>query len=116
LYADGAVEHYANCYEQDEVLRGAVADYSAGAAEDWDAQQEDEKKGRKMQVPVCVLYSKRLGMMHGGNIEAIWKQWTNPDVRLDVHVMPSGVGHYLPEEAPQETNEHIVQFLRGLGL
>ncbi|KAI1120788.1 Alpha/Beta hydrolase protein [Nemania abortiva] len=116
LFADGAVEHYAKCYEQDEVLYGAVADYSAGAAEDWDAQQEDIKEGRKVQVPLVVLYSEGLSKMHGGEVEAIWKQWTSSDVKLDVVAMPSGVGHYIPEEAPQETNQHIVSFLKELGL
>ncbi|TGJ80308.1 hypothetical protein E0Z10_g8454 [Xylaria hypoxylon] len=115
LYADGAVEHYASCYERDEVLRGAAADYSAGAAEDWDAQQEDIKEGRKMQVPVVVLYSEGLGKMNG-DIEAIWKQWTSPSAKLSVHVLQGGVGHYIPEEAPEETNKHIVEFLKELGL
>ncbi|KAI0105707.1 Alpha/Beta hydrolase protein [Nemania sp. FL0031] len=116
LFADGAVEHYAKCYEQDEVLRGAVADYSAGAAEDWDAQQDDIKEGRKVQVPLVVLHSEGLGKMHEGNVEAIWKQWTNPDVKLDVYAMPPGIGHYIPEEAPEETNQHIIKFLKELGL
>ncbi|KAI1420711.1 Alpha/Beta hydrolase protein [Xylaria sp. FL1777] len=115
LYADGAVEHYVRCYEQDEVIRGAVADYSAGAAEDWDAQQEDIKEGRKIQVPVVVLYCEGLGKMHS-DVEAIWKQWASPSAKLDVHAIKGGVGHYLPEEAPEETNKHIVEFLKGLGI
>ncbi|KAI8627008.1 Alpha/Beta hydrolase protein [Xylariaceae sp. FL1651] len=115
LYADGAVEHYAACYEREEVIRGAAADYSAGAAEDWDAQQEDIKRGRKTQVPVVVLYSERLGKMHG-DVEAIWRKWANPYMQLDVHAIGNGVGHYLPEEAPEETNQHIMKFLERLGL
>ncbi|KAI0869128.1 Alpha/Beta hydrolase protein [Hypoxylon argillaceum] len=115
LSADGAVDHYARCYEQDEVIHGAVADYSAGAAEDWDTQQEDIKEGRKVQVPTVVLYSEGLGRMHG-DVEAIWKQWTSPGVKLAVHAMPSGVGHHLAEEAPQETNRHILDFLKELNL
>ncbi|TRX94087.1 hypothetical protein FHL15_005165 [Xylaria flabelliformis] len=116
FFADGAGEHYARCYERDEVIRGAAADYSSGAAEDWDAQQEDIKEGRKMQVPVVVLYSEGLDKMHDGNVEAIWKQWTSSDANLHVYAMQSGVGHYIPEEAPEATNKHIVSFLEGLGL
>ncbi|KAI0437341.1 Alpha/Beta hydrolase protein [Xylaria telfairii] len=115
LYADGAVEHYARYYEQDEVIRGAAADYSSGAAEDWDAQQEDIKERRKIQVPTVVLYCDVLGKMHG-DVEAIWKQWTSPDVKLQVYAMQGGVGHYLPEEAPEATNKHVLSFLEGLGL
>lgn len=116
LYADGAVEHYAKCYEQDEVILGAVADYSAGAAEDWDAQQEDLKEGRKIQVPVLsVLYCEGLSKMNG-DVEGIWKQWANADVKVEAHLIGGGVGHYLPEEAPEQTNKHIVDFLEGLGL
>ncbi|RWA05491.1 hypothetical protein EKO27_g9607 [Xylaria grammica] len=116
LYAGGAVEHYARCYEQDEVIRGAMADYSAGAAEDWDAQQEDIKEERKIDVPLVVLYCEGLGKMHGGDVEAIWKRWAGPGAKLSVHAVQGGVGHYLPEEAPEETNKHIVEFLKGLGL
>ncbi|KAI1756007.1 Alpha/Beta hydrolase protein [Xylaria castorea] len=116
LFADGAVEHYARCYEREEVIRGAAADYSSGAAEDWDAQQEDIREGRKIQVPVVVLYSEGLGKLQSDDVEAIWKQWTSPDVNLHVYAMQGGVGHYLPEEAPEATNKHIVGFLEGLGL
>ncbi|KAI0805181.1 Alpha/Beta hydrolase protein [Xylaria sp. FL0064] len=116
LFADGAIEHYAKCYVQDEVIRGAAADYSAGAAEDWDAQQEDIKEGRKLQVPVVVLHCEGLSKMHGDNVEEIWKQWASPSAKLSVHPMLGGVGHYLPEEGPEETNKHILSFLNELGL
>lgn len=113
--ADDAIEHYARCYERDEVIRGGAADYSAGAAEDWDAQQEDIKNERKIQVPTVVLYCEGLRQMHG-DVEAIWKQWASPKANIRVHALQGGVGHYLPEEAPEETNKHIVEFLQGLGL
>ncbi|KAI1178884.1 Alpha/Beta hydrolase protein [Nemania sp. FL0916] len=115
LYADGAVEHYVACYEREEVVRGAVADYSAGAAEDWDAQREDLEKGRKIHVPVTVLHCEGLESMHG-DVEAVWKQWAGEGARLEVHKVGGGVGHYLPEEAPEETNRYILDFLKGLGL
>ncbi|KAI0522129.1 Alpha/Beta hydrolase protein [Xylaria bambusicola] len=115
LYADGAVEHYVKCYEQDEVIRGAVADYSAGAAEDWDAQQDDIRNEQKIQTPTVVLYCEGLGTMHR-DVEAVWKQWVDPSAKLAVHALQGGVGHYLPEEAPEETNKHIMEFLEALGL
>ncbi|KAI1203587.1 Alpha/Beta hydrolase protein [Nemania serpens] len=115
LYADGAVEHYARCYERDEVMRGAAADYAAGAAEDWDVSRDEIREGRKVRVPAVVLYCEGLGAMHG-DVEAVWKQWASPDVRLDVHAVRGGAGHYLPEEAPEETNRYIVDFLKELGL
>ncbi|KAK5627061.1 hypothetical protein RRF57_002776 [Xylaria bambusicola] len=115
LYADDAVEHYVRCYEQDEVIRGAAADYGAGAAEDWDAQQDDIKNEQKIQVPTVVLYCEGLGTMHG-DVETVWKQWVNPSAKLAVYALRGGVGHYLPEEAPDETNKHIMEFLQGLAL
>ncbi|KAI0975690.1 Alpha/Beta hydrolase protein [Xylaria arbuscula] len=115
LYAGGAVEHYAKCYAQDEVINGAAADYSAGAAEDWDATQEDIKEGRKVNIPLVVLHCEGLSSMHS-DVETVWKQWTGPDAKLRVHALLGGVGHYLPEEAPEETNKYIVGFLDELGL
>ncbi|KAI0390481.1 Alpha/Beta hydrolase protein [Xylariaceae sp. FL0594] len=113
--ADGALEHYAACYDREEVIRGAAADYAAGAAEDWDAQREDLREGRRVQVPVRVLHCERLQKMHGGDMEAVWRPWVAPGVKLDVRLVPD-VGHYLPEEAPDEVNRHILEFLEELGV
>ncbi|KAI1328198.1 Alpha/Beta hydrolase protein [Xylariaceae sp. FL0255] len=115
LFAGDALEHYAAYYEVDEVIKGAAADYSAGAAEDVDAQAEDLKEGRKAQVPVVVLYSQRIADAHG-DVDAVWRRWVSSDVKLECHLVGGGAGHYLPEEAPEVVNDHIANFLVSLGV
>ncbi|KAI1343423.1 Alpha/Beta hydrolase protein [Xylariaceae sp. FL0016] len=119
LFADGAADHYARMYEQEHVIVGGAADYAAGAGEDWDAEQRDLETGRKIGVPTCVLFSERnVGGMHGGpkGVREIWAKWVHEGVRLEVHGIGGDIGHYLPEEAPQEVNGHIVKFLESLGV
>ncbi|KAI1631879.1 Alpha/Beta hydrolase protein [Biscogniauxia mediterranea] len=117
VYADGAVEdHYAALYERDAVIEGAAADYGAGAAEDWDEEMRDRELGRRIGVPTYVVYSERnLGRMHG-DVKKIWREWVREDVAFEVHGVGNGIGHYLPEEAPDEINAHIFRFLESLGV
>ncbi|KAI1502009.1 Alpha/Beta hydrolase protein [Biscogniauxia marginata] len=117
LYADGAVEgHYAADYARDAVIEGAAADYAAGAAEDWDEEVRDRELGRRVGVPTYVVFSERnLGRMHG-DVAKIWREWVRDDVALEVHGIGDGIGHYLPEEAPEAVNAHIFKFLESLGL
>ncbi|KAI0017876.1 Alpha/Beta hydrolase protein [Xylariomycetidae sp. FL0641] len=113
LFADGAVDHYARLYARESVLEGARADYCAGAAEDWEADKADVEAGRKIEIPTVVLYSARnLGAMHG-DVEAIWRRYASD---LKVHAIGDDVGHYLPEEAPDEINAHIERFLNDLNV
>ncbi|KAI5921781.1 Alpha/Beta hydrolase protein [Camillea tinctor] len=116
LHSHGAVEEYAAAYEREEVIAGAGADYGAGAAEDWDEEVRDRELGRRIGVPTCVVYSERnLGRMHG-DVGKIWREWVSEDVPFEVHGVGGGIGHYLPEEAPEEINAHIFKFLESLGL
>ncbi|KAI0469659.1 Alpha/Beta hydrolase protein [Xylariaceae sp. FL0804] len=118
LFADGAADHYARMYGQEHVVAGGSADYSAGAAEDWDAEQADLEIGRKIGVPTCVLFSERnVGGMHGvQGVREIWARWVHQGVRLECHGIGGNVGHYLPEEAPEEIKRHIFEFLESLGV
>ncbi|KAI0600749.1 Alpha/Beta hydrolase protein [Biscogniauxia sp. FL1348] len=116
VYSDGAVDHYAALYERDPVIEGAVADYGAGVAEDWDEEVRDRELGRRIGVPTYVVYSERnLGRMHG-DVKKIWREWVFEDVAFEAHGVGNSIGHYLPEEAPEEINAHIFRFLESLGV
>lgn len=114
LHADDSLSHYSAAYEREDVIRGAALDYKAGADEDWLAEVADRKARRKISIPTCVLYSEwKLGKLV--DVEKGWGECVDARV-LEVHGIGGDVGHYLPEEAPEETNAHIAKFLAGLGL
>ncbi|ORY67474.1 Alpha/Beta hydrolase protein [Pseudomassariella vexata] len=114
FFADGAVEHYSELYQQDKVNEGAALDYKAGSEEYWEREVEDRRLGRKVGVRTWVVYSERnLRAMH--DVPKVWKEWVEQGM-LELHGIGEGVGHYLPEEAPGEVNRYIEEFLKGLGL
>jgi hypothetical protein len=97
--SDDAVGVYTRQFANPECVRGACADYAAAAGEDVREQEEDQREGRKVAVPVCVVYSKRnLGRMH--DVEGVWRAWIQEGTRVRFEGVGEGVGHYLPEEAP----------------
>ncbi|KAI7695764.1 hypothetical protein KC322_g10017, partial [Hortaea werneckii] len=67
----------------------------------------DQARGKKIKVPTMVLYSaSNLGQMH--NVEALWKNWVDGDLKCVA--LGDEVGHYLPEEAPEQTAKLIADF------
>ncbi|KAK0625014.1 Alpha/Beta hydrolase protein [Bombardia bombarda] len=80
MTADDAVEGvYARLFEKEETVRGSCEDYKAGAKEEVDEQVEDQEKGRKLDVPVLVMFSEA-GLGRGIDVGAVWRGWEAWDV------------------------------------
>ena len=74
-------------------------------------QEDDQAKGRRIEVPTLVLWSlARLGKMMG-NVGESWKPWVKEGVPLKAIGCGDNVGHYLPEEATDVVYNAIVDFL-----
>jgi len=103
-----AIEHYAQNFSSPDTIKGSCADYRAGATVDVDEQSNDVKEGRKIKVSLLVLYSARnLGGTH--DVLGIWKRWS--DSVVDAIGIEDDIGHFLPEEAPEVTVEHILRWI-----
>jgi pimeloyl-ACP methyl ester carboxylesterase len=95
-----AVEIYAHQFSNPECVRGACADYAAASEIDVEEQESDQKEGRKVGKPVCVVFSRgNLGRMH--DVEGVWKEWISVGTKVRFEGVGEGYGHYLPEEAPE---------------
>lgn len=105
---------YATFFSQDHVLQASCEDYYHGATTDVQMQEEDQKHGRKIQVPLFVLYSE--GMI-GKKYEfpEVWREWVGEGVRIDHHALGEGIGHFGAEEAPEECAKVIGDWLKDLG-
>ena len=95
----------------ESVVRASCQDYRAGAFEDNDLQREDQRSGRKISIPTLVVYSE---VFIGGayDVEPIWRDWLEEGVRLEVQKIGDGTGHFIAEEAPEETAEIVNAWLR----
>ncbi|KAK3703919.1 hypothetical protein LTR37_014137 [Vermiconidia calcicola] len=82
LKENQAWDHYCTQFSNPECIAGSCADYKSGAMDEPKEQESDQKEGKKVKMPICVLYSAtNLGRMH--DVPEIWKQWA--DGELETH-------------------------------
>lgn len=55
-----------------------------------------------------MLWGQSGGIAHWDPLR-VWKEWAD-----DVHGGPIEAGHFLPEEAPQETADQLIGFLTSV--
>ncbi|KAL2060884.1 hypothetical protein VTL71DRAFT_8936 [Oculimacula yallundae] len=107
-----AWEVYQSHFTRQSVVEASCDDYRAGAEEDVVAQEEDQKAGRKMDCPVLKVYSELfLGKKY--DMRAVWEEFMGQGT-LEMVSIGNGAGHYVAEEAPEETAEAIVRFYERL--
>jgi hypothetical protein len=104
-----AVEVYAGAFRAESVIRATCDDYRAGAKEDSQLREEDQKEGRNLESDFLVLFSK--GYLGGWyDVEEVWSEWMGGNGKLEVHEIEGGVGHFLAEEDPEETARLVRSF------
>src|SRR5215213_7205792 len=90
-YAD-----YQHCFGE-ATIHAICEDYRAAAGIDCEHDEADRGR-RKIGCPVLALWGKRAQLEQWYDVLAIWRDWAN-----DVSGRAIDCGHYLPEEAPEET-------------
>jgi haloacetate dehalogenase len=67
--------------------------------------EADRKAGRKVGCPLLVLWGAKshTGTVHG-DVLAVWR-----DYATEVTGGPIDCGHYVPEEAPEETLRRLLR-------
>lgn len=104
-----ALEDYRTAFDDENVRHAICEDYRAGATTDETDDLADRKIGRKIDIPVLVLWEE--GRRYGGGREPlnIWADWTK-------HAEGKGVsgGHLLPETAAPALLDALHSFLGKL--
>ncbi|WP_027582417.1 alpha/beta hydrolase [Bradyrhizobium sp. Ai1a-2] len=101
-----AVEHYLHSLEDPRRIHAICEDYRAGAYADFEHDEADLTAGRKIEVPLYVIWgTKGIASSAGTPIE-VWKRWAT-------NVTGSAVdaGHFMCEENPHDTSQALLDFL-----
>jgi len=89
-----------------EVVRAMLEDYRAGLTVDRADEEADRAAGRRLTMPLLVLWSLRddLEQLFGDPV-AIWRPWA-----VDVRGHGIRSGHHVAEEAPEELAGALREF------
>ncbi|MDQ0316733.1 alpha/beta fold hydrolase [Amorphus orientalis] len=104
-FDERALAHYRAFYKQTERMHATCEDYRAGATADWDDDRADQEAGRKIAAPTLVLWGSHGIPGHGIGPLRIWEDWAE---NVEGHEIESG--HFLCEEAPDETLAALLLF------
>ncbi|MCL0099876.1 alpha/beta hydrolase [Dehalococcoidia bacterium] len=106
---DEAYGEYLRCFQDRETIRATCGDYRAI---ELDLIHDEEDRGTKLSCPVLVLWAanmpKRPGWQTGRKLNILdsWRERT-----VSVRGRSIQCGHFLPEEAPLQTANEIIEFL-----
>jgi haloacetate dehalogenase len=104
-----AVADYLAAARATETIHAMCEDYRAGATYDFELDEADRAEGRRIACPLLVLWGARNDLEElFGDPLAIWRDWAD-----DVRGRALDCGHYLAEEAPEETYAELRAFFAG---
>ncbi len=95
---------YWRCYQNPETIRAICEDYRAGVSIDFQMDKSDLGV-RKIACPMLVLWGTQSWQTLGWDFLAIWREWAE-----DVRGRGIDSGHFLAEEAPEETYAELRAF------
>jgi haloacetate dehalogenase len=105
-FAEEIRAEYIGKFTKPDTVHAICEEYRAAATLDYEHDETDRGR-RRITCPTLVLWS------HSGSVAAwyepleVWRQWAN-----EVDGGPIASSHYLPEEAPGETRDRLLTFLR----
>jgi len=101
-YDAEALAEYERCFRDPATIHATCEDYRAGATVDFETDAADAGK-RPITCPTLALYSKRFEALRPLEV---WQEWAK-----DVTGRAIECGHFIPEEAPEETLAALREFL-----
>ena len=98
-----AMAEYEQAFSNPETVRACCEDYRAGAGMDYELDAADHGK-RKIAAPLLALWGQRPGAP-ARDMLPTWREWAD-----DVRGGPVPCGHFLAEEAPEETGRLLEEW------
>ena len=107
LFAPEAMEEYRRCLRDPETIHAICEDYRAAATIDFAHDAKDRERGRRIACPLLALWGGRGNLQEWYDVPEVWGAWAD-----DVRGKALDSGHYIPEEAPEQTLSEIRAFFR----
>ena len=101
-----ALAEYVRCFKNPATVHAMCEDYRATFGVDLDMDGKDFAAGRKITCPVLLLWGATGGVGRNHNSMEVWPRYA-ADIR-GAKALPCG--HYLSEEAPDETCRELRAF------
>ena len=99
-----AFAEYLRCFRDPATVHATCEDYRAAAT--IDLMHDDSDLDRKISCPVLALWGEK-GFLHKNyDVPAVWRERA-----VDVRGKALPCGHFIPEEAPEETLAELRNFL-----
>jgi haloacetate dehalogenase len=96
---------YARTFCAPQTLHAICEEYRAAATLDYQHDEADRGR-RRIACPVLVLWSRQGALQAWYDVLAVWREWAD-----DVRGRALDCGHFLAEEAPDETYAELAAFL-----
>jgi haloacetate dehalogenase len=109
VFDEEAVAEYVRCFSDPEAVRGSTEDYRAAATIDLEHDEADAQAGRKVGVPLLALWGEAGFVGSAYDVLDVWREYVDRPDLVSGHAVPGG--HYVPEEAPEETLAALTGFL-----
>ena len=108
LFRPRSLAEYVRCLNW-KTIKGSCADYRACATCDFEMDKADFEAGNKITVPLLVIWGARSHTegVHG-DVLAVWQR----NYATDAWGGALPCGHYVPEEAPDETYDYFIRHFK----
>ena len=100
-----ALEEYKRFLRNPETIHAICEDYRAAATIDFAQDADDREAGKKIACPLLALWGGRGNLEEWYDVLDVWRGWAE-----DVRGRSLDSGHYIPEEAPEETLSELRAF------
>ena len=106
FFDPAALAEYMRCFRDPRTIHAICEDYRAAATIDLEVDEVDFRADRKIRCPVLLLWGATGGVGRNHDSMNIWPRYA-ADIKAG-KALPCG--HYLTDEAPEETYRELREF------
>ncbi|MEE4010934.1 alpha/beta hydrolase [Roseibium sp. FZY0029] len=107
-FSKEAMTHNRDWFCEPDRVAATCEDYRAGARIDYEHDHADLKAGKKIEPPLLALWGNKGIATSVDNPLQVWQSWCASATGTSV-----ACGHFLPEEAPEETAAALIAFFKN---